>query len=514
MTRHSSSFTGDLFTADLPRAQASDAPARPARVRTPDTVTQLTRRIRGLIELNLASVWVEGELSNFKLYEASGHFYFTLKDATSQIRGVMFRGANARLKFKPDNGMKVVVTGSVQIYEQRGEYQIVCETMEPSGIGALMLAFEQLKKRLAEEGLFAEERKKPLPMLPRTVGVVTSEKGAAIRDIINVLFRRFPGMRLVLNPVPVQGEGAADKIAHAIDECNELNRLHLADPGKHRLWFDVLIVGRGGGSMEDLWAFNEEVVARAIAQSDIPVISAVGHETDWTIADFVADVRAATPSQAAELVVQPRDAFARHLDECSRRINDHVARMLESFSRRVEAARTHYALHEPARLVDQHQQHVDDLLLACETVMANQMTDATTRLDRARHVMDSAHKLLAQHLEQSRQTLGYRAAALGKALDVVITGKRYAVVNQVSRLEALGPASVVKRGYTITRNAGTGKVLTSAAEVKEGDTLRTDFRDGQVESVVRAEISEVRNPKSETNQENGKSGGIEENGMV
>ena len=251
--------------------------------------------------------------------------------------------------------------------------------------------------------------------------------------------------------------------------------------------------------MEDLWAFNEEVVARAIAQSEIPVVSAVGHETDWTIADFVADLRAATPSQAAEMVVQPRDSFVRRLNECSRRIHDTVARTLESASHRVEAARSHYALHEPVRMVDQHRQHMDDLLLTCETVMAGKMADATTRLNRARRVMVSAQTMLARQCDQSGQALTYRTTAMDKALAAVMTGKRHEVVTIIGRLEALGPASVLKRGYSITRAATTGAVLMSAKGVKAGDMLRTDFRDGSVTSVVRGDTCERQSSNNEAN---------------
>jgi len=474
-------FADDLLTGVQGRDERAPAAPPASRTRKPETVSQLTRRIRGLIELSLSAVWVEGEISNFKAHD-SGHFYFTLKDATAQIPAVMFRNTNARLKFRPENGLKVIVSGSVQIYEPQGKYQIVCETIEPSGLGALMLKFEQLKKQLAAEGLFDTERKKALPVLPRTIGVVTSPTGAALRDIVNVLFRRFPNMRLVLNPVPVQGEGAADKIAQAIDDCNEINRLFNEGQARHRLCFDVLIVGRGGGSVEDLWAFNEEAVARAIARSTIPVISAVGHETDWTIADFVADVRAATPSQAAELVVQPRDSFAQQIAECSRRVEAVIASMVESFSSRVAAARTHYAFREPGRIVDRHRQHVDDLFETCEEVMTDRMADVGNRFARAEQVMASAQKLLSRHLGQCGQTLEFRLAALTKTFEVLMGDKRHGVVNQVSRLEALGPASVVKRGYTITRVAQTGKVVMTAAGLKPGDRLRTEFRDGSVDS--------------------------------
>ncbi|MEI6126643.1 MAG: exodeoxyribonuclease VII large subunit, partial [Pseudomonadota bacterium] len=245
------------------------------------TVSELTRHIKSALEPQYTDIWVEGEISNLKI-PSSGHSYFTLKDAGSQIRTVMFRFQNRLLRFKPDDGLKVMCRGSINVYEPRGEYQLVVEIMEPKGIGALQLAFEQLKKKLQEEGLFDRDKKKPLPFLPRSIGVITSPTGAAVRDIITILHRRFPNREIIIIPVKVQGDDAPDEIVHALAMANDA---HIAD---------VLIVGRGGGSLEDLWAFNTEKVARAIFSSKIPTISAVGHETDFTIADFVADVRAPT----------------------------------------------------------------------------------------------------------------------------------------------------------------------------------------------------------------------------
>src|SRR3990170_5310628 len=261
------------------------------------TVSQLTSEIRAVLESTLGEIWVEGEISNCRLWN-TGHLYFTMKDGGSQIRAVMFRSAVRSLKFKPEDGLHVVARGRVSVYEPKGEYQLVCDQMEPRGLGALQLAFEQLKKRLQAEGLFDAARKRPLPALPRKIGVVTSLDGAAIRDIINVLRRRYANAHLVIRPTRVQGEGAALEIARALKAIGRV-------PG-----VDVVIVGRGGGSIEDLWAFNEEVVARAIALMPVPVISAVGHETDVTIADFVADLRAPTPSAAAEIVVKAKEEFS------------------------------------------------------------------------------------------------------------------------------------------------------------------------------------------------------------
>jgi exodeoxyribonuclease VII large subunit len=291
----------DLFDLPFEEEPADEAP-RPA-VRQIFSVTDLTIRIRDVLEDRVGEIWVEGELSNCRVWN-TGHLYFTLKDASSQLRGFMFKSALRYLRFKPADGTRVIARGRISVYEPKGEYQLVCEHLEPQGLGALQLAFEQLKTRLQADGLFDAGRKRPLPALPRKIGIVTSLDGAAIRDIINVLRRRYVNAHLVIRPARVQGEGAALEIAKGLRAVGRV-------PG-----VDVIIVGRGGGSIEDLWAFNEEIVARAIAQSPVPVISAVGHETDVTIADFVADVRAATPSAAAELVVSRKDEFCGPLTGC------------------------------------------------------------------------------------------------------------------------------------------------------------------------------------------------------
>src|SRR3954468_22122991 len=323
----------DLF--DLPFEEEEDeapvAPAAPgppiAQPRRVLSVTELTVRVRDLLEAEFFEVWVEGELSNCRVWN-TGHLYFTLKDGSSQVRAVIFRSALRYLKFKPADGLRVVARGRVSVYEPKGEYQLVCEHLEPHGLGALQLAFDQLKKRLQEEGLFDAARKRPLPALPRKIGIVTSLDGAAIRDIIKVLRRRYANAHLVVCPARVQGEDAAPEIARALRQIGRV-------PG-----VDVVIVARGGGSIEDLWAFNEEVVARAIARVPVPVISAVGHETDVTIADFVADLRAPTPSAAAEMVVSRKDDFGSHIDRLSQRVGASMRNRLhraESRLRTLEA---------------------------------------------------------------------------------------------------------------------------------------------------------------------------------
>src|SRR2546426_436726 len=286
------------------------------------TVTELTVRVRDLLEREFFEVWVEGELSNCRVWH-TGHLYFTLKDGSSQIRSVIFRSALRYLKFKPADGLRVVARGRVSVYEPKGEYQLVCEHLEPHGLGALQLAFDQLKKRLQDEGLVEAARKRPLPALPRKIGIVTSLDGAAIRDIIKVLSRRYANAHIVIRPARVQGDGAAVEIARGIRAIGRVAAV------------DVVIVGRGGGSIEDLWAFNEEIVARAIARCPVPVISAVGHETDVTIADFVADLRAPTPSAAAEMVVACHDEFCGRIDRLPDPLLAAVRGRLQGLSRRV-----------------------------------------------------------------------------------------------------------------------------------------------------------------------------------
>src|SRR5437762_7201967 len=302
----------------------SDPSTPPGRVegRRVYTVTELTVRVRDHLEERFFEVWVEGELSGVRLYN-SGHLYFTLKDSSSLLKGLMFRSALRYLKFKPADGLHVVARGRVSVYEPKGEYQLVCEHLEPQGLGALQLAFDQLKKRLQEEGLFDASRKRPLPVLPRKIGIVTSLDGAAIHDIIKVLRRRYANAHLVIRPTRVQGEGAAFEIAQALKAIGRVGGV------------DVVIVGRGGGSIEALWAFNEEIVARAIARSPVPVISAVGHDSDVPIADFVADVRAPTPSAAAELVVSRKDEFCGRIDRLEGRLRAAARGRVQRLSRRV-----------------------------------------------------------------------------------------------------------------------------------------------------------------------------------
>lgn len=385
------------------------------------TVSRLAALLRETVEENFVEVWVEGELSNFAI-PASGHFYFSLKDDSAQIKGVMFRPQNRLLPFRPGNGMQVVCRGRITLYAQRGELQIVVEAMEPKGVGGLQLAFEQLKNRLAAEGLFAVERKRPLPLLPRTVGIVTSATGAAVHDILTVL-RRCGGLRVILAPVRVQGEGAAAEITAAI-EC--FNRSDLVD---------VLIVGRGGGSLEDLSAFNEEVVARAIHASTIPVISAVGHEVDVTIADYVADLRAPTPTAAAELVVRSRLELESHLDNLQLRLGTVMRGRLSLMEQQV--AGLNRRLRSPLDELAWRRQRLADLNTRLRQGMCRCMERAAAVLD------------------------GYGG-----------------------RLDALSPLRTLSRGYAVVFAESPTRVVQEAKGLSVGDRIQIRFQDGSVGAVV------------------------------
>ncbi len=390
------------------------------------SVAQLNKYVKSLLESDphLASVMVSGEISNFTHHYQSGHMYMTLKDESAAVRAVMFRGYASKLAFKPENGMKVIVRARVSLYEAGGGYQIYIEDMQPDGVGALQIAFEQLKKRLAAEGLFDEGRKRPLPRYPGRVGVITSPTGAAVRDIFNVLGRRFPLAKVIFCPVLVQGEGAAPSIVEAIQR---FNRLQAAD---------VLIVGRGGGSIEDLWAFNEESVARAVAASAIPVISAVGHETDFTICDFVADLRAPTPSAAAELAVPDSARLTAVLDTCRSRLS---GAMLS----RVEAAGKNLQLLASKRCLSAPQYYVEE---------------QAVRLDAVTHRFVAA----------ARQQLS-------------VADRRLAAT--ASKLDALSPLKVLGRGYAIGYGADGGVVNTVTA-VQPGDAMSWQVADGRIHCQV------------------------------
>ena len=444
--------------------------APPVPARRVLSVTELTVRIRDLLEGELFEVWVEGELSNCRVWN-TGHLYFTLKDEATQLRGFMFRSALRYLKFKPADGTRVVARGKITVYEPKGEYQLVCEHIEPQGLGALQLAFEQLKKRLQAEGLFDQARKRPLPALPRKIGIVTSLDGAAIRDIIKVLRQRYANAHLVIRQVRVQGEGASIEIAQGLRQIGRVPSV------------DVVIVGRGGGSIEDLWAFNEENVARAIARSPVPVIAAVGHETDFTIADFVADVRAPTPSAAAELVVARTDEFRGRIDRLRDRLRAAAHSGVQRWSRRVHVADSRPAFAGLPGRVAMRARHTSEL------------THTLARTVRARL---AARGRRLQQLERQLSSFdaGKRLAAIRTRLVAVDGRMRNAATRRqdraraqfqetVGRLETLSPLAVLGRGYAVAWNADKTRVLRDASTVDRGDTVRVTLARGELECDVR-----------------------------
>ena len=451
------------------------------------SVSELTREIQGLLESKFLDVWVEGEISNLRV-AASGHYYFTLKDARAQIRAVCFRNQARYLKFKPQDGVSVIVRGRLTVYETRGEYQILVELIEPAGLGALQLAFEQLKAKLAAEGLFDTARKKLLPVLPRTVGVVTSPSGAVIRDIVRVLRRRFRNMNLLLYPVKVQGEGAAAEIVEAIRFFNRLAPPGAADsaaPARSSPQVapvDVILVARGGGSLEDLWAFNEEPVARAIAASKIPIVSAVGHETDFTIADFVADLRAPTPSAAAELVVHRKEDFEAELEESERRIGHMLRLKLSEARQRLTELRMHRVFQALAARLAERAQRVDDLMTGLDHSLRQRLATARHELVRA-----SAGVLRCDFprlLGMKRAALDEREKKVDGEFQRCLAARRDKLGRVQSILHERSPLGLLGRGYSITRDAA-GKIVRDASQVAVGAEISVRLAKGELAARVR-----------------------------
>ena len=433
------------------------------------SVSELTTRIRELLEGQFRDIWVEGEISNCREAQ-SGHLYFTLKDARAQVRCVCFKNQHRLLKFRPEDGLHVTVRGSVGVYEPRGEYQIYVEHVEPVGLGALQLAFEQLKKRLEAEGLFDPARKKPLPLLPRRIGLITSPRGAAVRDVLRILRRRFPNVHVLLFPVRVQGEGAAEEIVGAI---KFFNRKELAD---------VLILARGGGSLEDLWAFNEEIVARAIAASLIPVVSGVGHETDFTIADFVADVRASTPSAAAEIVVRTRQEFDRHLAQVLEQMTQRMRYVLLEYRHRLQELAAHPGFRRLQDLVRDYRQLTDEFASRLGLALR-------TRLERARRRFTVAQtKIVAFDLRGRiatfRLRLEQRVGDLRVRAERMLVVKRQRLERLMVQLDERSPLRVLERGYAIVYDAA-GNVVRAAAQVAAGDEIRVQVARGRIRAEVK-----------------------------
>jgi exodeoxyribonuclease VII large subunit len=392
------------------------------------SVSELTRKIKGVLEMGFPQVLVSGEISNFKRH-TSGHLYFTLKDEAAQIQAVMWRGRAMSLFFTPQDGMKVVVRGSITVYEVRGIYQIDVVQIQPMGVGELQHAFERLKRRLMEEGLFEPEHKKTLPRYPERIGIVSSPTGAAIHDMLTIIGRRYPPVEILLYPVAVQGEGAAEQIAEAVRDLNRHGKL---DPVNA---VDAIIVGRGGGSLEDLWAFNEEVVARAIYDSKIPVVSAVGHEVDFTISDFVADLRAPTPSAAGELVVPDKSEILELLRNSCYTVNQTIGERISASREKVVSLIRSYHFNKPLQLQREYSQRVDELERTLVTTLVHRFT------------------LLHNHATQLHK-----------------------------RLQSLNPDQVLKRGYTVVYRDG--KIVESARRLQTEDEIDVKFKDGHASSTI------------------------------
>jgi exodeoxyribonuclease VII large subunit len=434
------------------------------------SVTELTARIRELFTRNFTDILVEGEISN--CHEAqSGHIYFVLKDKASQLRAVCFKTQVRAMKFRPENGLHVTVRGSISVYEARGDYQIYVESIEPVGLGALQLAFDQLKKRLEAEGLFSPDRKKPLPMLPRCIGLITSPTGAAVRDVVRILRRRFHNVHLTLFPVRVQGDGAALEIVRALQFFNRLQSV------------DVLILARGGGSLEDLWAFNEEAVARAIAQSVIPVISGVGHETDFTIADFVADVRASTPSAAAELVVNTRREFDKHVADLRQTLVDQMRYRILVLSRRVHELGARRGFRRPLDLLRQQRQRADEMSARIAHALRANLALSTKRFNVAHKrivAFDFRMKIAAVRLRLEKLQLELAARS-----DRALRQKRQRLDRLNLQLHERSPLRVLERGYAIATDS-TGQILRSSAQVAVGDAVTLRLHQGRLTTEVKA----------------------------
>ncbi len=431
------------------------------------SVSQLTREIKDRLEGSFPSLRVEGEISNFRA-PTSGHFYFTLKDDASQIRVVMFRSRNQALPFLPEDGMQVTMRASLTVYQPRGEYQLIAEWMEPQGQGNLQRAFEALKQKLAAEGLFDPDRKKPLPFLPSRIGLITSPTGAAVRDMIKVLWRRYPNVSLRFCPVRVQGDLAGEEIADALEMLNEEGRA------------EVIILGRGGGSLEDLWAFNEEGVARAVAASRIPVVSAVGHETDFTISDFVADLRAPTPSAAAELVVPEKSALVQRTAVLEDRLKGAARNVLG----RKEDHLHHLTrrLRHPGRRVQESLLRLDELSDRLFSAQARHLRELRSRIEVSRAMLRRASP--ARRVEEGTVRMDTARRDLFRFMQHAVHRKQQLWKEVVGRLDSLSPMAVLSRGYSITKVLPTGAILRDAGSVTPGDAVEIILASGELACTV------------------------------
>ncbi|MGG2200629.1 MULTISPECIES: exodeoxyribonuclease VII large subunit [Paenibacillus] len=454
--------------------------------RTIYSIKELNRVIKNKLEADdaLQNVWVRGEISNFT-HHSSGHMYFTLKDADSRLKSIMFASYNQRLGFIPKEGTKVLACGNISVYERDGAYQFYVTQMQPDGIGSLYLAYEQLKKKLEAEGLFAPERKKPIPAFPRAIGVITSPTGAAVRDIIITLQRRYPSVPVLLYPVLVQGKQAAPSIVRAVEEMNRLNEV------------DVLIVGRGGGSLEELWAFNEEIVARAIYASVLPVISAVGHETDFTIADFVADLRAATPTAAAELAVPHHLELAQRIAHLKQRLYGGLTSRLEGGRERLKRLQRSPYLTNPRRqLMLQPAERLDRMKEQLIYKMRGRVNKSQERL------MRSDRKIAAfnpkEQVVYSRKRLDAADRLLRQSMQAALKTKQRELVSTLRQLDALSPLKVMQRGYSLVYDEKEKQLIKSVQQVQLGDIIKLRLADGRIDCHVWS-MEEKRDDESGTN---------------
>jgi exodeoxyribonuclease VII large subunit len=426
-------------------------------------VSELNQKIKVLLEEKFPFVWISGEISNFKT-PSSGHCYFTLKDQSSQVSAVMFRVQARALKFRPEDGMTVIGLGRVSVYEPRGTYQVIFEYMEPQGVGALQIAYEKLKQKLADEGLFDDRHKTPLPALPRKISIITSPSGAAIRDFINVAGRRFPNLPLEVVPVTVQGVRSPAEIMRAISMLNAIGTT------------DIIVLARGGGSIEDLCAFNDEKLARTIFASRIPIVSAVGHETDFTIADFVADLRAPTPSAAAEITVPAKNELQNRLSFINQKLHKSISIKLKILKKQIDAVSTRIV--HPRRRLQDLRMRLDDHATRITRLMHQQLVRCRERLDLRQHMLLQVSP--AKTVGREKEWITDMQRVLVAQMDRIITNRRADTIRHSDMLDALNPMAILKRGYSITRSLPQRSIVRNARQVRVGQSLEIILGTGQL----------------------------------
>lgn len=440
----------------------------------------MTRYIKRKLDLDrhLQEVWLRGEISNFK-HHSRGHMYMTIKDQETRIQAVMFAGNNRSLKFYPENGMNVLIRGNVSVYEASGQYQLYIYEMEPDGIGALYLAYEQLKNKLEQRGYFSAERKKPIPLFPKRIGVITSPTGAAVRDIITTIHRRFPLVEVVVIPVQVQGASAAVSIRNGIETANRIGG------------FDTLIVGRGGGSIEELWSFNEENVADAIFNSRIPVISAVGHETDTTISDFVADLRAPTPTGAAELAVPSKDELKQTTLQLTQRMNIEMKRLIETETKHIQNLTNSYAFRYPKELLRQKEQQLDQRIEVLGRTFQNGIQNKTLIFESLLRRLNMQHP--KEQVTQAAKKLFELKDKNERYMKRIVDGNNRELRSLIDKLSLVNPLEIMKRGFALPYNQE-GELIKSVGQVREKDTISIKLTDGK----IKAEVLKIKeNPDDE-----------------